>query len=211
MLSIWLVFLVCITLLLFFANEVVAQITTARKWACSDGAGKSIARPTLAYDPNVYLMSWDVSKQPDTGCVAIAFDGTNTDTTTSSIGLTAKSGGGFGITLLFDASSNVISYLVGDFYGNRILRIDSKSVNNPVTFAYGDGSSRVGYLELESAAASTIPGVVARIATRRNTTSTTAAARRSSRGTEDRRRLRDRCLSNPLVTTLMARFRRLAA
>ncbi len=40
-------FLVCIIIIttLFESNKVAAQITTARKWACSDGV-KSIARPT---------------------------------------------------------------------------------------------------------------------------------------------------------------------
>ncbi len=99
-------FLVCIIIItLFESNKVAAQITTARKWACSNGAGKSIAKPTDAvWDPDadrlitttdgfntfMYLMSWDVSKPPDTGCVAIAFDGTNTATTASATGLTAK-------------------------------------------------------------------------------------------------------------------------
>jgi hypothetical protein len=136
-------------------GQVLAQIANARLWTCGDGAGKEMGMPQGAvWDPDAermifapptsnpgytYLMSWDITKRPDTGCVALAFDGTNTATTASTTGSTAKTKGAHGIVLLFDASSNIQGYITGDNQGHRLIFI-AKTINNPVTFAYGDGT-----------------------------------------------------------------------
>jgi hypothetical protein len=132
------VFLVCISLLSESNKVVVAQITTARKWECNDGV-KQLAGPSSAvWDPDAdrmifapsgfgasgfsYLMSWDVVKPPDTGCVAIAFDGTHAGPPTESVdGPSAKTRGGLAILLLFDSSSNILGYVCGDRAGDRLL------------------------------------------------------------------------------------------
>jgi hypothetical protein len=84
-------------------GQVLAQLANVRSWVCGNGAGKEILRPTSAvWDPDAermiiatnnfggssgynYLVSWDVTKQPNTACAAIAFDGTNSDPTESSV------------------------------------------------------------------------------------------------------------------------------
>ncbi len=95
------VFLVIVAML--GTKQVLAQIATARKWTCADGT-LQLGNPTnaiwdpdadrlviIAYAsyPNNRVMAWDVSKPPNTGCTAIAFDGTLTSSTESSIGLLA--------------------------------------------------------------------------------------------------------------------------